>query len=124
MSSELITEHLLLKDQDGFADGLAGLFREPSPDGTRRDSHGSLHSARRPRSCRTATAVILVRVDEEGQYAWSVAAAAIRRMMPSRCSTSNERGSRGERCRAATRKVRPKSGWNGSTTVTVRIESF
>lgn len=28
----------------------------------------------------------------------------------SRCSTSNERGSRGERCRAATRNVRPKSG--------------
>jgi hypothetical protein len=35
MSSELITAHLLLKDQDGVTDGPAGL-RESSPDGTRR----------------------------------------------------------------------------------------
>jgi hypothetical protein len=57
-----------------------------------------------------AVAVILVRVDGAGQYARSVAAAAIRRMMPSRYSTSKERGSRGERCWTATRKVRPYKG--------------
>jgi hypothetical protein len=124
MRSELITEHLLLKNQDGFMDGPAGLTREPPPDGAGRDAHGSLQSARRPSSCRTATAVILVRVDGEGQYAQLVAAAAIRRTMPSRCSTSKESGSRGERCRAATRNVRPKSGWKGSTTVTVWVDGF
>ena len=67
MRSELVTEHLLLNDQDGFADGSPDLFRDPLPDGARRDSHGSPQSARRPRICRTASAVILVRVDGEGQ---------------------------------------------------------
>src|SRR5512135_193218 len=124
MRSELITEHLLLDRQDGVTDGPAVLFREPPPDGSGRDAHGSLQSARRPSSCRTATAVILVRVDGEGQYAWSVAAAAMRRMIPSRCSTSNERGSRGVRCWTATRNVWPKSGWKGSTTVMVWISPF
>src|SRR5512146_2187096 len=90
MRSELITEHLLLDDQDGVADGPAGLFRESSPDGARRDAHGSPHSARRARSCPRAAAVILVCVDGQGQYARSVAAAGMRRTMPSRCSTSNE----------------------------------
>src|SRR5512135_740609 len=107
MRSELITEHLLLDRQDGVTDGPAVLFREPPPDGSGRDAHGSLQPARRPSSCRTATAVILVRVDGEGPYARSVAAAATRRMMPSRCSTSKECGSRGERCRATTQSVRP-----------------
>src|SRR3954470_13436527 len=105
MRSELVTEHLLLGRQDGVTDGLAVLFREPPPDGTGRDAHGSLQSARRPSSCWTATVVILVRVDGEGQYARSVAAAAMRMTMPSRCSTSKERGSRGERCRVTTRNV-------------------
>ena len=67
MRSELVTEHLLLNDQDGFADGSPDLFRDSLPDGARRNLHGSLQSARRPRICRTATAVILVRVEGEGR---------------------------------------------------------
>jgi hypothetical protein len=55
-------EHLLLDVQDGFADAPSESFREPSPDGSGGDAHGSLQSARRPRSCRMATQVIVVRV--------------------------------------------------------------
>ena len=65
MTSELITEHLLLDHQDGVTDPTV-LFREPQKE---RDTTriGSLQSARS--RCRTATAVILVRVDGAGRCA-------------------------------------------------------
>ena len=92
------------------------LFREPFPDGAGSDGHGPPFVGEGD-DRRTATAVILVRVEGEGQYPRSVAATGMRMRMPSRCSTSSDTGSRGPRCRAATRNVRPKSGWEGSTTV-------
>ena len=66
MGSELAMEHLLLDGQDGFADVLSDSFRESPPDGSGRDAHGSLQSARRPRSWRMAMEVIVVRGDAGG----------------------------------------------------------
>jgi hypothetical protein len=77
-------EHLLLDDQDDFADVSLESFRESPPDGSSRDAHGCLQSARRPRSWRMAMQGIVVRGVEGGCYAKSVAEAAIRRIRPSR----------------------------------------
>jgi hypothetical protein len=66
MSSELIMEDLLLDDQDGFADVSSEPFGESPPDGSGRDAHGCLQSARRPRSWRMAMQVIVVRGDAWG----------------------------------------------------------
>jgi hypothetical protein len=63
MSSELVMEYLLLDDQDGFADVSSDALRESLPDGSGRDAHGCLQSARRPRSWRMAMHVIGVRGD-------------------------------------------------------------
>ncbi len=67
MSSDVVIENLLMDHCDLLADGSSDLFRESSPDGAGRNTHGSLQSARRPRSWRRATGVILVRGDEGGQ---------------------------------------------------------
>jgi hypothetical protein len=59
-------EDLLLDDQDGCADVSSDSFREPPPDGSGRDAHGCLQSARRPRSWRMAMQVIVVRGEAGG----------------------------------------------------------